>query len=324
MNELATRTPVEFMIPAAALELVEASVSLNTRRVYSSVWRRFDATGLEANDAGIAAYLIGLFESGRSPATASLAVAALRFRARHAGDPDPVGPLSERVLAGFRRAAANRGWGQVTGIRFEEARAVARQAAKDGQGRTRATSLERRVAGLRDAALIAVASDALLRVSEVAALEVGDIDWGSSTLLVRRSKTDQEGEGAALYLGKPTLKRIRVWLEAAGIEAGPLFRPVTRGGLVTKAALTPRSVRRIIKARAEAAGVEGRVSGHSLRVGTAQSLAARGATVIEMQQAGRWQSPAMPGHYARAELAGRGAVARLLYRISGIIGHEEG
>ena len=38
---------------------------------------------------------------------------------------------------------------------------------------------------------------------------------------------------------------------------------------------------------------------HSLRVGGAQSLAAGGASLVEMQTAGRWQSPAMPGHYAR-------------------------
>lgn len=79
-------------------------------------------------------------------------------------------------------------------------------------------------------------------------------------------------------------------------------------------ALSALSVRRIIQARAEAAAVEGRVSGHSLRVGAAQSLAQAGASLVEMQQAGRWESPSMPGHYARAELVSRGAVARLGYR----------
>ena len=137
---------------------------------------------------------------------------------------------------------------------------------------------------------------------------------------MQRSKTDQEGEGAVLYLGQPTLKRVRAWLEVSGLEDGSLFRPVTKSGLVATAALSARSVRRIIQARAEAAGVGpenpslGRVSGHSLRVGSAQSLAQAGASLIEMQQAGRWESPLMPGHYARAELARRGAVARLRYR----------
>ena len=154
------------------------------------------------------------------------------------------------MLAGFRRSASDRGHGQVAGIRHDEARSVARQAAKGG------------LVGLRDAALILIASDALLRVSEVAALEVGDIDWASSTVTVRRSKTDQEGEGAVLYLGQPTLRRVRTWLEASGIESGSLFRPIAKGDPKSPAlrvgggALTPRSVRRIIRARAEAAGVE--------------------------------------------------------------------
>ena len=125
------------------------------------------------------------------------------------------------------------------------------------------------VGGLRDAALIAVASDTLLRVSEVAALEVADIDFTSSTVTVRRSKTDQEGEGAVLCLGKPTLRRVRNWLDASDLEGGPLFRPVRVGGAVGDRAVSARSVREVIKARAVAAGVEGRVSGHSLRVDSA-------------------------------------------------------
>ena len=44
------------------------------------------------------------------------------------------------------------------------------------------------------------------------------------------------------------------------------------------------------------------MSGHSLRVGSAQSLAAAGASVVEMQQAGRWKSPSMPGQYARKQM----------------------
>ena len=103
-------------------------------------------------------------------------------------------------------------------------------------------------------------------------------------------------------------------MEVAGLESGLLFRRARVGGAVGEDPIHPDSVRVILKARAEAAGVEGQVSGHSLRVGSTQSLAAAGATLVEMQQAGRWDSPAMPGHYARAELASCGAVARLRYR----------
>ena len=42
-------------------------------------------------------------------------------------------------------------------------------------------------------------------------------------------------------------------------------------------------------------------------VGSAVSLAQAGATVVDMQVAGRWKSSQMPAHYAKAELAERGA-----------------
>ena len=101
---------------------------------------------------------------------------------------------------------------------------------------------------------------------------------------------------------------------AASIESGPIFRRVRRGDKTIGAApLSTRAARAIISRRAKAADLQGRFSGHSLRVGAAQSLAAGGASLVEMQTAGRWQSPAMPGHYARGQLAARGAVARLRY-----------
>ena len=43
------------------------------------------------------------------------------------------------------------------------------------------------------------------------------------------------------------------------------------------------------------------------------SLARAGASVMDMQTAGRWDDPKMPAHYSRAELAERGAVARFFY-----------
>ena len=102
-------------------------------------------------------------------------------------------------------------------------------------------------------------------------------------------------------------------MEAAGIEGGPLFRRVRRGDVVGTKKLSVVALRSIIQRRAGAADLEGRFSGHSLRVGGAQSLASAGASVVEMQTAGHWQSPSMPGRYARGELAARGAVARLRY-----------
>ena len=91
--------------------LADASISRNTRRAYAGALRRLDAWrgAAPVDDASLAVYLGELFEAGRAPATAALAVAAVRFRAKLAGQPAPAGEATARVLGGFRRTAADRG-----------------------------------------------------------------------------------------------------------------------------------------------------------------------------------------------------------------------
>ena len=120
--------------------------------------------------------------------------------------------------------------------------------------------------------------------------------------------------GEVLYVGKPTLQAIERYRQRGDIEGGALFRRVRFHQHVGDERLSVVGARLAIKARAKACGVEGFISGHSLRVGSAVSLAQAGASVVEMQVAGRWKSPHMPAHYARAELAEQGAIARLKYR----------
>ena len=288
--------------PSASADLVRASIADNTRRAYETALRQFEQSKYPETDGGIAAYLGSLYEQGRSAACAAMLVAAVRFRARLRGSPSPVGAAATRVLAGFRRLASGRGRGKVTGVRWEQADRAAEMAEKAGD-----------LAGVRDAAIVAVASDALLRVSEVAVLDVSDVNLAEQTVLIRRSKTDQEGTGVVQFLGKPTTERIRAWLLKSGLTEGALFRAVNRAGRMRGRRLTNRNIRIIVTQRARAAGADGRVSGHSLRVGSAQSLANAGATLVEMQVAGRWRSPAMPARYAQGQLARQGAVARLRY-----------
>ena len=184
--------------------LVKASVSANTQRAYRFALEKFDraTAGRPVTDETVAQYLAGLFaDEEKSPATCAQVVAAIRFRAKLNGEPSPTGPATDRVLAGIRREGRDRGRGQVQGVGFAQADAAAAVAAGDDSLR-----------GLRDAALISVMSDGLLRVSELAALEVGDIAFeedGSGRATVRHSKTDQEGVGVVLYLGPPTVVKSR-------------------------------------------------------------------------------------------------------------------
>ena len=60
---------------------------------------------------------------------------------------------------------------------------------------------------------------------------------------------------------------------------------------------------------------QGAVAQYSLRVGSAQTLAADGASIAELQQAGGWKSPTTPGIYVRNEQAARGPVARRRYKV---------
>ena len=97
-----------------ARRLVEASVSPNTRRAYVGALRRLDTwlDGRPLHDVTLAAYLAELHDAGRASSSASMAVAAACFRAKLAGQPNPSGERTARVLAGYRRTAADRGRGQ--------------------------------------------------------------------------------------------------------------------------------------------------------------------------------------------------------------------
>ena len=295
-------------LPESARALAAASLSANTRRAYARALERLETylAGRDLDDAYLASYLAALFDAGRSPAVAGQVVAAVRLRAKLQGLPSPAGAATDRVLAGFRRAGRDRGRGQVAGVAWAQADAAAALASKEPRSLT----------GIRDAAILSVASDAMLRVSEIAALDVHDIEHasdGTGRLTIRASKTDQEATGVVVFLGAPTVRRVLAWMEAAELRHGALFRRVRRGNVLGPGRLSARAIRTLIARRAAEAGVEGRVSGHSLRVGAAQSLAAAGASVVEMQVAGRWHSPAMPARYAQGELAARSAVARLRY-----------
>ncbi len=97
-----------------------------------------------------------------------------------------------------------------------------------------------------------------------------------------------------------------LWISPPTIEATERWRAVaTTSSLLFD--LSARSVGRVVTRRAGAVGLQ--VSGHSLRVGMAQDLAASGADFPELCQAGRWQSPAMAVRYTRSQAADRGAVA---------------
>lgn len=301
---VSTPQPVEPTCVAStdALAAVSGDLAPETRRSYLARLRAVEAAlgGEFLADVSLSTVLAEWAAEGRSPSTLAQTVSAVRLAARRLGEPDPAGPHCDIVLRKHRRSANPPR--QVAAVDWAAADAAADAAAQRDD-----------LIGLRDAAIIAVMSDALLRISEAAALEAGDIhrtDDGCGAVTVRRSKTDQNGEGASLYLRRVTMTRVGAWLEAAAIDGGALFRRVRKGGHVTGERLSARSIRSVVAAAASAIGIAD-ASGHSLRIGAAQSLVRSGAQLPEAMLAGRWATPTMLSRYAGAELAAHSAVSRL-------------
>lgn len=161
---------------------------------------------------------------------------------------------------------------------------------------------------LRDAALVSVGYDTLCRSAELVAMRVEHLSEHSASLLVPRSKADPFGAGRTAYLSPGTVQRLHRWLEAASLEAGPLFRGL-HTAKVSEAALDTASVRRIVKRLARRAGLAGavveRLSGHSMRVGAAQDMMIAGIDTIGIMQAGGWRTYQVLARYVENAAAGR-------------------
>jgi integrase len=254
----------------------------------------------------VAAYLAA--HAGTSKAsTLSRRVAAIRYAHNLAGLATPTDAEGVRAtMRGIRRTHGS--------ARVRKAPAVASKML----GMV-ATAPDRLV-GLRDRALLLIGFGGALRRSELVALDVADIAETETGLLVtiRHSKTDQEGEGATIAIARGDVacpvKALRAWLDASGIQAGPIFRPIDKAGTVRSSRLTDRSVANIVKAYAARAGFDAaKFSGHSLRAGFLTSAAGKGASIFKMIDVSRHKSvDTLRGYVRDAELFKDHAGAGLL------------
>lgn len=163
------------------------------------------------------------------------------------------------------------------------------------------------LAAQRDKGAILLGYAGALRASEAvgARIEHLKINHKGMTLIIPRSKTDQEGKGqyvAIVRTANPStcpVVAVEEWLslvKAAGTKDGVLFPalrafgdPALRQARLETRPLTTAAYRVMLKRRCVAIGLDPMlIGGHSLRSGHATQAAENGADVLEIAQQGRW------------------------------------
>jgi integrase len=279
----------------------------STERTYAGAWRRFEEwcaggrASLPATAESVAAYISYLADPvdrggrGAKAASIDLALAAISQAHMLSGFPSP------RADARLRRV--RRGIRQT--IRVEQDR---KRPVLVTDLRTMVAALPPGLLGLRDRALLTLGFAGAFRRSELVALDVADLVFVEEGMEVtlRKSKTDQEGEGRKV--GIPFGSRrsttcpvsaMRAWLEATGIETGAVFRSVDRWGRVGDR-LSDRGVVLVVKRYAAAAGLDvATLAGHSLRAGLATSAAKAGKSERSIMAQTGHRSTQMVRRYIR-------------------------
>jgi integrase len=278
----------------ALAEYLAAASAENTRRSYRSDLRDFAAWGgtIPASPETVAAYLVtGAIKL--SPVTLSRRVVAMAKAHGVLGYPNPC--RSELVRMTLR------GIWRVHGRPQRQAHPALREDVLAMLPHMKGTR------GLRDRALILVGFAGAFRRSELVALESDDVAFVEEgmTLSIRRSKTDQCGEGRKIAIPYARsracpVKALQAWLKHARIESGPLFRSVNKAGAVGTFALSAQTVATLVKEYAREAGLDAaNYSAHSLRAGLITSAAKAGVSSWKIREQTGHRSEAMLYRYIR-------------------------
>jgi integrase len=159
---------------------------------------------------------------------------------------------------------------------------------------------------LRDRALALVAFAIGGRAAEVSALTVEGIVLEAEGLriTVPGVKGRPERTVPVAYGQHPETCPVRAWLawkEAAALEAGPAFRPVDEVGRIGERRLSPDSCRKVITRAAERAGIDAKLTGHSMRAGLVTTGRKAGKRVEKLRaQTGHAANSPVFWEYVRA------------------------
>lgn len=293
---------IEKFAPAAeqAREFARRARSRATLRAYKTDWADFqtwcadhDLLALPATPETVAAYLAAQTEKHKASTIQRRLSAISQVHQVNALDTPTKTELVRSVLKGIRRTLGT--------APVEKAALLA----SDIRGMV--ADLPDTTIGKRDRALLLLGFAGAFRRSELVSLDVEDLTFTPDGLIVllRRSKTDQEGQGRKI--GIPRLSHsdacpvnaVRDWLTASSIDSGPVFRPVLCGGRLQADRLSDHSVALVVKRRLPRGKNVEKFAGHSLRSGFVTSAAAGGASVKAIMKQTGHRSLEMVMRYMR-------------------------
>jgi integrase len=276
---------------ATVRHYVEQALSANTKKAYQNDLAHFMAWGgsVPALPETVASYLAGHAET-LSIATLQRRLVSIGKAHTVQGLPNPAQvELVRFTLRGIRRAHG-KPQAQVSPILKEDLIVMLSHVPDTAKG-------------ARDRALLMLGFCAALRRSELAAVQVEDLEFTAQGIILTlpRSKTDQTGQGRRIGIPKGRgricpVGSVGFLVKQLSAESGPLFRSIAKGGVIGAGQLSDRAIADIIKHYANKAGLNPeKYSGHSLRSGLATSAAQHGIS--------SWKIRAQTGHKSDAMLA---------------------
>lgn len=164
-------------------------------------------------------------------------------------------------------------------------------------------------AGVRDAALIALAYAGGLRRTEIVGLDLEDLDRDSGELRVRHGKGNKE---RVVYLASSAMRAVLAWVEVRGDWQGALLCPLTRGGRVIDRRPRGQLIYDALRRRAREASVQA-LSPHDFRRTFVSHLLEAGADIATVQKLAGHANVTTTARYDRRGEAARRKAAGLLH-----------
>ena len=160
------------------------------------------------------------------------------------------------------------------------------------------------IVGRRDRVLLQLGYETLRRRSELVRFRFDDLvktPARTYRLLLRRSKTDQFGQGKQLPISPQLVTLIHDWQSRVAEYTDYIVPRIDRAGKVLNSPLPDSHVNLILQSRQSDAGIEldRPLSGHSFRVGGALDLLKRGVPMEKIMLRGGWKTESTALRYLR-------------------------